>query len=134
METPIGAISRVILLAIAPVFLLVAGAPGVAAAADCAQAIAFAATVVDYGQRAMASQDYYTSGNLASEARIPAIDAARSAKACGCPDAIPLLAEAARDAARSNSTANLTASQQYGAAIAKRGEAAIAALRSCASR
>lgn len=114
--------------------LMLACAPAVAVAADCARAIAFATTVADYGQRAFASEYQYEAANFASDARIPAIDAAQQAKACGCPEAMPFLAEAARDAARSNSTANTVAAQQYGASIRKHADAALDALRRCEAR
>jgi len=104
------------------------------AAADCGLALASATTVATTGQRAMASQDYIEASNLASDARIPAIDAAQQAKACGCPEAMPFLAEAARDAARANPAANLTAIRQFGASIRKNGEAAVDALQRCAKR
>jgi hypothetical protein len=114
--------------------LTLACASGYALAADCERAIASAMTVADYGQRAFASNYQAEAANFASDARIPAIDAAQQAKACGCPEAMPFLAEAARDAARSNATANGTAAQQYGASIRKHGDAALDALRRCASR
>jgi len=115
-------------------FLMLACAPGFAIAADCERALAFAATVADYGQHAMASQNQVEASNFAGDARIPAIDAAQQAKACGCPEAIPFLAEAARDAARANVTSNLTAAQQYGAGIRKHADAAVDALRRCTAR
>jgi hypothetical protein len=122
---------RFILLAAS---LLLAGAPGSAAAADCELAQGYASAVADNGRRAMATQNYLEASHLASDARIPAIDAAQQAKACGCPEAMPFLAEAARDAARVNLAANLTAMQQFGAGIRKNADAAIAALRRCATR
>jgi hypothetical protein len=114
--------------------LLLAAAPRLAAAADCDLALAFAETVADKGQRAMASLDHFSAMNLASDARLPAIDAAQQAKLCGCPEAMPLLAEAARDATRANVTVNATAAQQLGASIRKSADAAIASLRACAKR
>ena len=113
---------------------MAACAPIFAGAADCAPAIAFATTVADYGQRALTSQNVGEATNFAGEARIPAIDAAQQAKACGCPEAIPILAEAARDAARANMTWNLISAQQYGAGIRKHADDAIAALQRCAAR
>ena len=113
---------------------MLAGAPFAAAAADCALALVHAAAVVDHGRRAVASRDYVEASNLASNARLPALDAAQQAKACGCPEAVPLLAEAARDATRVNSAFNLTAAQQYAADIAKHGQAAVDALLRCAQR
>jgi hypothetical protein len=114
--------------------LMLACASGYALAADCGRAIAAAMTVADHGQRAFASNSQAEAVNFASDARIPAIDAAQQAKACGCPEAMPFLAEAARDAARSNATANGTAAQQYGASIRKNGDAALDALHRCAAR
>ena len=121
-------------LALLAAALTLAGAARFAAAADCALALGYAAAVVDSGQRAAASQDYVQASNLASNARLPAIDAAQQAKACGCREAIPLLAEAANDAARVNVVFNLTAAQQYGTSIAKHGQAAVDALRRCGTR
>jgi len=121
-------------LALLAIVLMAASAPIFAGAADCAAAIAFATTVADYGQRTLASQNVGEATNFAGEARIPAIDAAQQAKACGCPEAIPILAEAARDAARANMTWSLTSAQQYGAGIRKHADAAIDALRRCAAR
>lgn len=121
-------------LALLAIVLTAACAPILAGAADCAPAIAFATTVADYGQRAMTSQDVGTATNFAGEARIPAIDAAQQAKACGCPEAVPILAGAARDAARANVDWNLTAIQQHGAGIRKQADAAIDALRRCSAR
>ena len=122
---------RVALLAAA---LTLACTPRLAAAADCELALSFAATVAGNGQRARASQSDFEARQVGSDARLPAIDAAQQAKACGCPEAIPFLAEAAQDAARVNTAINLTAMQQFGASIRKQGEAAIAALRRCATR
>jgi len=82
----------------------------------------------------MASQSYIEAGDLASAARFPAIDAAQHAKACGCPEAMPFLAEAALEASRANVTSNLTAMQQFGYRVQKQGDAAIEALRRCAAR
>ncbi len=115
--------------------LLFACAPAIAAAAaDCDLALTFAQTVADNNQRAMVAQSYIEASELASDTRIPAIDAAQQAKACGCPEAVPFLAEAARDAARVNTAVNITAAQQFAAGIRKQSEAAIAALRRCAAR
>jgi hypothetical protein len=114
--------------------LMLACAPRAAAAADCELALVYAAMVVDNGQRAMASQNYVAASNLASNARLPAIDAAQQAKACRCPEAMPFLAEAALEAARVNMAANLTAAQQFAAVIRKQGQAAVDALRRCATR
>ena len=121
-------------LALLAATLMLAGAPRFAAAADCALALVHAAAVVDHGRRAVAGRDYVEASNLASNARLPALDAAQQAKACGCPEAVPLLAEAARDATRVNSAFNLTAAQQYAADIAKHGQAAVDALLRCAKR
>lgn len=114
--------------------LLFAGGARFAAAADCDLALTFARTVAGNAQRAMVSESYIEAYQLAGETRIPAIDAAQQAKACGCPEAIPFLAEAARDAARVNMAANITAAQQFAAGIRKQGEAAVAALQRCAAR
>ena len=124
---PIALVAAILALAAAP-------RDAAAAPADCERALALAATVVDDGQRAFAGRTQYESTMWAQEARIPAIDAARAAQACGCRDAIPFLADAAEASARSSATANITAGQQYGATIRKHGEAAIAALRDCAPR
>ena len=114
--------------------LLLASAARFATAADCDLALVFARTVAANGQRAMVSDSLVEANRFASEARIPAIDAAQQAKACGCPEAIPFLAEAARDATRVNIAFNLTATQQFAAGIRKQGEAAVAALQRCAAR
>jgi hypothetical protein len=105
-----------------------------AAPVDCELAMLKAATVVDLGRRAAASQFYVEASDLATGARIPAIDAAHRAKACGCPEAIPFLADAALAAERTTATTFLTSMQQYGIEIRKNGEAAIAALQKCAAR
>lgn len=114
--------------------ILVAPAPAWAAPVDCEIAMIKATTVADLGRRAAASQAYVEASDLATGARIPAIDAAHRAKACGCPDAIPFLADAALAAERTTSTTFLTSMQQYGDEIRKKGEAAIAALQKCAAR
>jgi hypothetical protein len=121
-------------LALLAAALTLAGAAPFAAAADCSLALGYAAAVVDSGQHAAASRDYVQASNLGSNARLPAINAAQQAKACGCPEAVPLLAEAANDAARVNLVFNLTAAQQYGTSIAKHGQAAVDALRRCETR
>jgi hypothetical protein len=116
------------------VAILAAPAAASAAPADCELAMLKAATVVDLGRRAAASQYYVEASDLATGARIPAIDAAHRAKACGCPEAIPFLADAALAAERTTATTFLTSMQQYGNEIRKSGEAAIAALQKCAAR
>jgi hypothetical protein len=118
--------------AIAPLLVLIlACLPRPAAAEDCELALVHATNVVDLGRRAWRSENYYDAGNLASSARIPAISAARAAKACGCPEAIPFLAEAATAASRANTVDSLGYKQQYGYRIQQQGEAAVAALQRC---
>jgi hypothetical protein len=120
------------LLALAPTLvLMLACSPRPAAAEDCELALVHATNVVDLGRRAMRSENYYEAGNLATSARIPAIDAARAAKACGCPEAIPFLAEAATAASNAGMVDSLGYKQQYGYRIQQQGEAAVAALQRC---
>jgi len=104
------------------------------AATDCDTAIQFATTVVAQGRQAAASADIVEARSIAVNARYPAIDAGRYAKACGCSDAIPFLAGASEDAARSSVAINLTAINQFGTAIAKQGDQALVVLRRCAGR
>jgi hypothetical protein len=104
------------------------------AASACDTAIEFATAVVAQGRRAAASVDIVEARSIAVNARYPAIDAGRYAKTCGCGDAIPLLAGASEDAARSSVAINLTAINQFGTAIAKQGEQALVVLRRCAGK
>ena len=121
-------------LSFAALAIVVVPAAVFAAPVDCELAMLKATTVVDLGRRAAASQAYTEASDLATGARIPAIDAAHRAKACGCPEAIPFLADAALAAERTTATTFLTSMQQYGDQIRKNGEAAIAALQKCAAR
>lgn len=113
---------------------LAASSLSVSAATDCETAIEFANAVVAQGRLAAASADVVEARTIAVNARYPAIDAGRYAKACGCNDAIPLLAGASEDAARSSVAINLTAINQFGTAIAKQGEQALVVLRRCAGK
>jgi hypothetical protein len=128
MSTPLLRSASLVAIALAALV------PATAAAADCARAIEFATAVVESGKRAAAAQDMLEAQTVANDSRYPAIDAAQNAKACGCTEAMPILAGAARDAARANATINLTAAQQFGAAIRKQGEEAVEALRRCGAR
>ena len=105
-----------------------------ATAADCELAIRHASVVAEQGERALASQSYVAAGDAAASARIPSIDAARHAKACGCAEALPLLEDATLAAARANVVFNLTSAKMYGARIRKDAETALEALRRCAAR
>jgi hypothetical protein len=100
----------------------------------CELATLYATQVAENGKLAAESRNNTAASNYATSARIPAIDAARHAKSCGCPDAIPFLAEAALAAERSSLTIDLTATQQFGADIRKNGDAALDALRRCTRR
>ena len=111
-----------------------AASPATAAAADCDLAIRHASIVAEQGERALASQSYVAAGDAAASARIPSIDAARHAKACGCAEAVPLLEDATLTAARANVVFNLTGAQAYGARLKKDADAALEALRRCAAR
>lgn len=106
----------------------------VATAADCELAILKAQVAADYGRAAAATESVIESTNLASNARIPAIDAARGAKACGCPDAVPFLAEVALAAERSSLTQFLASARQYGDDISKNGNLAVSTLKKCAAQ
>jgi len=109
-------------------------AASAAAEPDCALALVFATTVVDNAKVASESRNRTDAAQYAGNARIYAINAGEQAKACGCPEALPFLAEAALQSARSNTAWDVTAVQQYGMDIRKNGEAAIAELRRCAER
>jgi hypothetical protein len=118
----------------AAIAALIAFTAAPAGAADCDPAIHHATVVAELGQRAFISQNYVDAGDLASSARIPSIDAARHAKACGCADAVPPLNDATLTAARANVVLNLGGAQMYGARIRKDAETALEALRRCAAR
>jgi len=105
-----------------------------AAAADCDLAIRHATTVAAQGERAFTSENYVVAGDAAASARIPSIDAARHANACGCKEAVPPLEDATLTAARANVVFNLTSAKMYGARIRKDAETALEALRRCAAR
>jgi hypothetical protein len=108
--------------------------PRLAHAADCESAIRFAAVVADQGRRALTSENFVEVRRIANEARWPAIDAARQARACGCADAAPPLADAALTATRADNALNLLAAQQFALRITAQGEAAGEALRRCNAR
>jgi hypothetical protein len=105
-----------------------------AAATDCDLAIRHATTVGVYGERAFMSESYVLAGDAAASARIPSIDAARHAKACGCKEAVAPLEDATLTAARANVVLNLDGAKQYGARIRKDADAALEALRRCSAR
>jgi len=105
-----------------------------AAAADCDLAIRHATTVAVYGERAFMSDSYVLAGDAAASARIPSIDAARHARACGCKDAVAPLEDATLTAARANVVLNLDGAKGYGARIRKDAETALEALRRCAAQ
>jgi hypothetical protein len=130
MRLPCRRLVRCLLtvLALAPAL------PAFAAPAECDIAIGFAQIVVNAGEQTMTARNAIPASDLAASSRIPAIDAARYAKACNCPEAIPPLADAALAAQRTAHAVNLTAVQQYGETIKKGGEQSIAALKRCAAR
>jgi hypothetical protein len=100
-------------------------------AATCEWAIRFATDIVDYGERASSSEDYILARRTASDARMIAVDAAREAKGCGCPEAIASLENVGQQSHYSGNAQNLTAAQQYGRKIKAYGEEALATLRKC---
>ena len=104
-----------------------------AIAADCDLAMRHATTVAVHGERASISQNYVEAGNEAASARIPSIDAARHAKACGCREAVPLLEDATVTAARANAVINVDAARGYGARLKKDADLALDALRKCSA-
>jgi len=120
--------------AVAAAFGLLALPVPPAAAADCDLAIRHATTVAVQGERAFMSESYVLAGDAAAGARIPAIDATRHAKACGCKEAVAPLEDATLTAARANVVANLDGAKGYGARIRKDAEVALEALRRCAAR
>ena len=103
-------------------------------AADCDDAIRHASVVAAYGEQSFNSLGYIESGNAAANARIPSIDAARHAKACGCREAVPLLEDATLTAARANVVINIEAARGYGARLKKDADLALEALRRCSAR
>jgi hypothetical protein len=105
-----------------------------AIAADCDDAIRHAGVVAAYGEQASVSQNYVLAGDAAASARIPAIDAARHAKACGCKEAVPPLEDATLTARRANVVLNLDGARGYGARIKKDADEALEALRRCSAR
>ena len=116
-----------LLLAFTLLLVVSAGAE----AASCEWALRFTNDIVEYGQRATTSEDYVAARRTASDARSIAIDAAREAKGCGCPDAIPSYETVATQARYAGNAANLTAAQQYGRKIKQAGEEALVVLRAC---
>jgi hypothetical protein len=120
--------------AVAPALLALAAPPGAAAAPDCDAAIRHASVVADYGQRAFVSENYVDAANLGGSARIPSIEAARHATACGCKEAVPPLEDANLTAARANVAFNLEGARGYGARLKKDADTALDALRRCAAR
>ena len=62
--------------------LVLAGAPS-AGAVSCEWGVRFATDIVDYGERALKSDDFLVSRRTSSDTRSIAVDAAREAKACG---------------------------------------------------
>jgi hypothetical protein len=110
---------------------LCALAPGTAGAVSCEWAIRFAGDVVDYGRRAVESEEWIIARRFASDARSPAVDAGREAKACGCPEAIPSFEQVVQLARYAGNAGNLTAAQQYGTEIRAHGEKALQILRKC---
>jgi hypothetical protein len=125
---------RRIVLGVFALLPLAAPLPSAAAPADCSAAIGFAQIVADAGEQASIAKNAIAASDLAARSRIPAIDAARYAKACNCPEAIEPLADAALAAQRTSTTINLVGVQQYGATIKKNADRSIEALRRCAGR
>jgi len=109
-------------------------APGTVFAADCDRAIRATNTVASLGEQAFLAQNYVDGGNLASSARIPAIDAARAAKECGCTDALQPLEDAQINAARANAVINADATRSYGARIRDGARRALEALGKCSAQ
>ena len=114
-----------------PVLWLGIAAPALAAKPECALAITLTTNIADAGHRASTIQNQYVATDLVSNARMTAIDAARWAKSCGCPEAVPPLADASVAAARVNMDVNLVGVQQHAAQVKKYGDAALAALQKC---
>jgi hypothetical protein len=106
-------------------------APRAVSAASCEWSERFAAEVASYGERALASTNDFEARRLARDARPSAIDGAREAKTCGCPDAIPSFEEAALQASYSDRAQNLTSAQQYGKRLKALSDKALDALRRC---
>jgi hypothetical protein len=100
-------------------------------AATCEWSHRFANDIVSYGAKAAASENELEARRSAREARPAAFDAAKEAKSCGCPAAIPLFEEAALQAMYADRAANLTAIRQYGVRIKALGEKALDTLRRC---
>jgi hypothetical protein len=105
-----------------------------AIAAGCDDARVADGVVAAYGEQASIAQNYVLAGDAAANARIPAIDAAHHAKACGCKEALPPLEDATITARRANVVLNLDGARGYGARIKKDADEALEALRKCAAR
>jgi hypothetical protein len=102
-------------------------------AADCKLAIEQTEYLADLGRRAFDSWNYVQAAQFGGDARIPAIDASRLAKACGCKDAIEPLDDVVVTAQRANLAFNLDMGQQYAARIIKDSNLALAALQRCST-
>jgi hypothetical protein len=113
---------------------LLALAPAYANASDCDLALQQARFVADEARRAFDAWNYVEAGYIAGSTRIPAIDAGRLARACGCRDAVPPLDAAVVAAQRANLAFNLDGAQQYAAEIRKQADLAQEALRRCGAR
>ena len=105
-----------------------------ARAADCTLAIEQAQYLANAGRKALASWNYVESAMYSSDARIPAIEAVRLAKACGCNEAVAPLTEVSAAAGRANVSFNIDMSRGYANQIIKQSDLAIAALRACSAR
>src|SRR5262245_50163980 len=102
-----------------------------AGAVTCEWAVRFTTDIVDYGERARKSDDFLIARRTANDTRAIAVDAAREAKACGCPEAITHLEDVGRQALRAGNAQDLTAAQQYAKKIKDYGEETLAALQKC---
>jgi hypothetical protein len=120
--------------ACAAALAVLALAPALSRAADCDLALQQARFVADEARRAFAAPNYVEAGNIAASTRIPAIDAAQSARACGCPAAAPPLEVAITTAQRATLAFNLDGAQSYAAQIRKQADLAQEALRRCGAR
>ena len=127
-------IDRAVRSACAAVLAVLALAPAPSRAADCSLALQQAKFVADEARRAFDGWNYVEIGNIASSTRIPAIDAAQSARACGCPAAAPPLEAAVVQAQRSNVALNIDSARGYAAEIRKQADLAQEALRRCGAR
>ena len=110
----------------------VMSSPLFANAATCEWSQRFASDVASHGARAKDSTNDLEAKWLARDARLPAVNGADEAKACGCTAAIPSFEEAAMQAMYADRATSLTAAKQYGHRIKAAADKALDALRRCA--